>query len=208
MLQNTYFQSLHKIFNFEQISKIIFPHVKERPKVPLWILNLGFGDFHYICMTTSIATQCIVMMYHYLSFQVGYDDGLKKKLKSKNLISKYISSIWTHLQANFCHTSLGSKVLVQQFGSIKHFPGKTIRKSSGPYGLKGMEYTTEKNLGSADLMLYVAVDQGCKTVCKAKMITYFKRQITLRIVCYHLPSRLTATLNIWSIYFKLFLHVL
>ena len=107
------------------------------------------------------------MMDHLFS-QVGYDDGLKKKLKSKNVINKYVASIWTHLQANFCHNSLGSKVLVQQFGSIKHFPGKTIRKSSGPYGLKGMEYTTEKNLRSADLMLYVAVDQGCKTVRKAK----------------------------------------
>ena len=97
-------------------------------------------------------------------FQVGYDDGLRKKLKSKSVINKYINSIWTHLQANFCHSTLGSKILVQQYGPIKHYPGKNIKKVSGINGLEGMESITEKNLGKANLMLYVAVDRGCKLV--------------------------------------------
>ena len=87
-----------------------------------------------------------------------------KKLKSKSVINKYINSIWTHLQANFCHNTLGSKILVQQYGPIKHYPGKSIKKVSGINGLEGMESITEKNLGKANLMLYVAVDRGCKLV--------------------------------------------
>ena len=35
---------------------------------------------------------------------------------------------------------------------------------SGPRGLEGMETTTARNLGKADLMLYLGVDRACTSV--------------------------------------------
>ena len=35
---------------------------------------------------------------------------------------------------------------------------------SGPRGLEGMETTTARNLGKADLMLYLGVDRSCTSV--------------------------------------------
>merc|ERR1711971_926113 len=99
-----------------------------------------------------------------LKIRVGYDDNFKSKLKSKTKVNKYINAIWTHLQANFCHNSLGSKILVQRYSTIKHYVGKNIRKVSGPRGLEGMETTTARNLGKADLMLYLGVDRSCTSV--------------------------------------------
>ena len=46
-----------------------------------------------------------------------YDNTFKSGVKNKE---KYIKALWTHLQANYCHPSLKSKVKVEKFGSSSH----------------------------------------------------------------------------------------
>ena len=67
----------------------------------------------------------------------------------------YIASIWTHLQMNFCHPSLGSKVLVERLPGIKHYSGMNLRADVA--SLISM-YTNTENLNGADLMLYMGYD--------------------------------------------------
>ncbi len=46
-----------------------------------------------------------------------YDNTFKKGVANKE---KYVSALWTHLQANFCHYTLTSKVKVERFGGLLH----------------------------------------------------------------------------------------
>ena len=46
-----------------------------------------------------------------------YDNTFKKGVAN---IENYINALWTHLQANFCHYTLTSKVKVEKFGSPSH----------------------------------------------------------------------------------------
>ena len=46
-----------------------------------------------------------------------YDNTFKNGVTN---IEKYINALWTHLQANFCHYTLTSKVKVEKFGSSSH----------------------------------------------------------------------------------------
>ena len=46
-----------------------------------------------------------------------YDNSFKNGVPNKE---KYINALWTHIQANFCHYTLTSKVKVERFGSLLH----------------------------------------------------------------------------------------
>ena len=46
-----------------------------------------------------------------------YDNTFKNGVTN---IEKYINALWTHLQANYCHYTLTSKVKVEKFGSSSH----------------------------------------------------------------------------------------
>ena len=87
------------------------------------------------------------------STKVGYADGILGELGSKANVEAFIASIWTHLQVNYCHASLGSKVVVERLPEIKYYPVGELKANSA--GLKKMYETTLNNLGSADLMLYM-----------------------------------------------------
>ena len=65
----------------------------------------------------------------------------------------YIASIWTHLQANYCHSSLGSKVLVERLPGIKHYAGMNLKPDAA--SLQSMFTNTENDLNGADLMVYI-----------------------------------------------------
>jgi hypothetical protein len=66
----------------------------------------------------------------------------------------YIASIWTHLQANYCHETLGSKVFVERLPGIKHYAGMELA-GDGSADLQSMFTNTENDLNGADLMLYM-----------------------------------------------------
>ena len=67
----------------------------------------------------------------------------------------YIASIWTHLQVNYCHSTLGSKVLVERLPGIKHYAGMNLKADGA--GLQSMYSNTENDLNGADLMLYMGI---------------------------------------------------
>ena len=75
---------------------------------------------------------------------------------STSHVEAYIKAFWTHLQANFCHSSLGSKVFVERLPGIKHYVGETITRKS----LGNMMPHTEADLNGADLMLFVGTGGG------------------------------------------------
>ena len=98
-------------------------------------------------------------LFLYYSFnlkQVGYDDGILEKLGGTSQTEAYIASIWTHLQTNYCHSTLGSKVLVERLPVIKHYSGMNLR-ADGP-SLESMYANTVNDLNGADLMLYMGYD--------------------------------------------------
>ena len=57
---------------------------------------------------------------------------------------------------SYCHSSLGSKVLVERLPGIKHYAGKTLVASGAK--LSEMFDLTVSDIGSADLMLYMGYD--------------------------------------------------
>ena len=67
-------------------------------------------------------------------------------------VDAYIDSIWTHLQANYCHDTLGSKVLVEKLAGNKHYSGISLAGDGA--SLQTMFPHTVADLGTADLMLY------------------------------------------------------
>jgi len=100
---------------------------------------------------------CTLPETQHLKIRVGYDDGILGHLKSASEVEKYIQKIWPHVQAYFCHASLGSKVQVERAAGIKHYKGKSLKcdpEAAAQASLKGMEATTMADLGDANLMLY------------------------------------------------------
>ena len=98
------------------------------------------------------------MLLYCISFsfslkQVGYGDGIMNYLGGNSQTEAYIASIWTHLQMNYCHSSLGSKVLIERLPSIKHYSGLNLKPDGA--SLKSMFTNTVNDLNGADLMLYM-----------------------------------------------------
>ena len=98
----------------------------------------------------------LFLFYSFNLKQVGYDNGILEKLGGTSQTEAYIASIWTHLQTNYCHSTLGSKVLVERLPVIKHYSGMNLR-ADGP-SLKSMYANTVNDLNGADLMLYMGYD--------------------------------------------------
>ena len=67
----------------------------------------------------------------------------------------YWNAAAPHLQARYCHNTLGTKIKIERIGNFKHYAGKTFTASTG---LNLMKDDTEADLGSADLMVYMCHD--------------------------------------------------
>ena len=57
-------------------------------------------------------------------------------------------------KVNYCHSTLGSKVLIERLPGIKHYAGITLGGDTANC-LQCMYANTENDIGSADLMLYM-----------------------------------------------------
>ena len=79
-----------------------------------------------------------------------------KKLGSKDKVVAYWNASAPHLQARYCHTSLGTKIKVERIGEFGYASGKTLSASSS--SLEIMRPLTKENLGEADLMVYMCHD--------------------------------------------------
>merc|ERR1712153_248401 len=99
---------------------------------------------------------CTLPATQQLQIRVGYDDGFKTKVGGTSQAEAYIADTWPHIQVSYCHSSLGSKVLVERLPGIKHYAGKTLVASGAK--LNEMFDLTVSDIGSADLMLYMGYD--------------------------------------------------
>jgi len=99
---------------------------------------------------------CTLPATQHLQVRVGYDDGFKTKVGGTSQAEEYIADTWPHIQVSYCHSSLGSKVLVERLPGIKHYAGKTLVASGDK--LNEMFDLTASDIGSADLMLYMGYD--------------------------------------------------
>jgi len=96
---------------------------------------------------------CSLPATQHIQLRVGYDDGMWNQFdQDASLIDAYITSIWAHLQTNYCHSTLGSKVLVEKLAGNKHYAGISLAGDGA--SLAKMFDHTVNDLGSADLMLY------------------------------------------------------
>ena len=81
----------------------------------------------------------------------------------------YWNAAAPHLQARYCHSTLGTQIKVERIGNFKHYAGKTITASGA--SLQAMFDDTVADLGSADLIAYMCHDTSSLygTVGKAYM---------------------------------------
>jgi len=101
---------------------------------------------------------CSLPATQHLQIRVGYDNTYLNHFNGNHLSAKgYVTLTWAHIQAYYCQPSLGSKIYVERLPGIKHYnedlPGDDNHKA-----LKIMLPHTEKDLGSADLMLYMGLN--------------------------------------------------
>ena len=75
------------------------------------------------------------------------------KLGSAAAVESYWNQAAPHLQARYCHASLGTKIRIERIGNFKHY-AKIIRASGA--GLDSVRADTRNDLGDADLMTYMA----------------------------------------------------
>merc|ERR550539_408168 len=66
-----------------------------------------------------------------LQIKVGYDDSILAKLGSASAVEAYWNAAAPHLQAKYCHNSLGTKIKIERIGKFKHYAGKTFTASTG-----------------------------------------------------------------------------
>ena len=92
------------------------------------------------------------------SEQVGYDNKYLAHFKGNHLSAKgYVTLTWAHIQAYYCQPSLGSKIYVERLPGMKHYD-EDLPGDDTAAALKTMEPHTEKDLGSADLMMYMGLN--------------------------------------------------
>ena len=90
--------------------------------------------------------------------QAGYDDGFLAKVGGTAAAAEsYIKSALPHVQASYCHKSLGTKISIQRIGDIKHYSGRSLQATGAK--LREMWDTTLSDLGTADLMMYMGYDK-------------------------------------------------
>ena len=77
------------------------------------------------------------------------------KLGSAAAVESYWNSAAPHLQARYCHASLGVKVRIERVGNFKHY-AKTLNAGSDTIGLDSVKADTKNDIGDADLMTYMA----------------------------------------------------
>jgi len=95
----------------------------------------------------------------HLQIRVGYDNTFNGQLGSNAKAQSYWKKAAVHVQTHYCHSStLGAKVKIETV-STKHYSKVTNLKANAA-GEKVMNPYTLKDLGTADLMVYMAYDKG------------------------------------------------
>ena len=59
-----------------------------------------------------------MLLDFYICSQVFYDKSLKAKLGSHKAVKSFYDSAHVHLQASYCHVSLGTKIKLERLGDL------------------------------------------------------------------------------------------
>jgi len=91
-----------------------------------------------------------------LKVKVFYDESLKTRLGSLKALKAFYDSAHVHLQAVFCHVSLGSKIKLERVGDLSLYERKEGRQLlATDQGMKDVTDFTLKNIGNANLVIYI-----------------------------------------------------
>ncbi len=92
-----------------------------------------------------------------LQIRVGYDDGFLYQVGGyAEYAEEYIDEAFTHVQASYCHPSLGTKITIERMGKPKHYEGKELQATEDK--LIEMYDITKEDLRGADLMFYIGYE--------------------------------------------------
>ena len=83
--------------------------------------------------------------------KVGYDDGAFAAEGTTEKVERKIDDVMAHLQAYFCHSSLGSKVKITML-SAKHYAGMRFQPCGAD--ARAMQPYAESDLQGANLMIF------------------------------------------------------
>ena len=80
------------------------------------------------------------------------------KLGSASAIEAYWNAAAPHLQARYCHSTLGTKIKVERVGNFKHYAGKTLTATNA--NIRSMFDDTANDIGDADLITYMSYESN------------------------------------------------
>jgi len=89
-----------------------------------------------------------------LKVKVFYDKSLKTKLGSDKAVKSFYDSAHVHLQASFCHVSLGTKIKLERLGEVSSYVHEKKLLATDQGMLEATDFTL-KNIGKADLVIYL-----------------------------------------------------
>merc|ERR1739844_19847 len=96
---------------------------------------------------------CTLPSTQHMQIQVGYDTLFLAQFDDEDAAEEYIDGVWTHLQANYCHVTLTSSVLIERLDGINLYD---VDLETDSASLQSMYDNTAADIGDADLMLYFA----------------------------------------------------
>ena len=83
-----------------------------------------------------------------------YDKSIKEKLGDEAAVIAYWNAAAPHIQAKFCHASLGTKIKFERIGNFEY-----LNKKIDSTYLRELYPHVEKVIGSANLVVYMAYDK-------------------------------------------------
>ena len=89
--------------------------------------------------------------------QVVYDKSILAKLGSKDKVIAYWNAAAPHIQARYCHASLGTKIKFERIGNFEYLDKKIVASGND---LNTVKPHAPKVIGSADLVVYMANDES------------------------------------------------
>ena len=89
--------------------------------------------------------------------QVVYDKSMLEKLGNVDNVIAYWNAAAPHMQARYCHDTLGTKIKVERIGNFEYFDKKLVASSAS---LGTVKYHAPQVIGSADLVVYMANDKS------------------------------------------------
>ena len=85
-----------------------------------------------------------------------YDKSIKEKLGDEAAVIAYWNAAAPHIQAHYCHATLGTQIKFERIGNFEYFDTKIVASGNDLETIKPNAATV---IGSADLVVYMANDE-------------------------------------------------